>query len=33
MAGFGATHVGVLSDAKAIDALARALDESTAAKP
>jgi len=33
MAGFGATHVGVLSDAKAVEALARALDESTAARP
>jgi pimeloyl-ACP methyl ester carboxylesterase len=33
MSGFGATHVGILSDEKAIEALSRALDESTAEKP
>jgi hypothetical protein len=33
MAGFGAAHVGVLSDPNALDALSRALDESTAGKP
>jgi pimeloyl-ACP methyl ester carboxylesterase len=33
MAGFGSTHVGVLSDPKALEALSRALDESTAGKP
>jgi len=33
MAGFGATHLGVLSDPKALEALSRALEESTAAKP
>jgi pimeloyl-ACP methyl ester carboxylesterase len=33
MTGFGATHVGVLSDPKALAALVRALEESTAEKP
>ncbi|HEY1252558.1 MAG TPA: hypothetical protein VGH97_15365 [Thermoanaerobaculia bacterium] len=33
MAGFGATHVGVLSDPKALAALGRALEASTAEKP
>jgi pimeloyl-ACP methyl ester carboxylesterase len=33
MSGFGATHVGVLSDAKALEALTRALDDETSAKP
>jgi len=33
MSGFAATHVGILSDAKAIEALGRALDEETSAKP
>jgi hypothetical protein len=33
MAGFGASHVGILSDPRALGALVRALEESTAEKP
>jgi len=33
MAGFGASHVGILSDPKALAALVRALEASTAEKP
>ncbi len=33
MSGFGDTHVGILSDPKALEALARALDASTEGKP
>jgi len=33
MNGFGDTHVGILSDASALEALRRALDEETAGKP
>ena len=33
MSGFGATHVGILSDPKALETLARALDSATARKP
>ena len=33
MSGFANTHVGILSDPRAIEALAQALDEATAARP
>jgi hypothetical protein len=33
MAGFGASHVGILSDPSALAALVRALEASTAEKP
>ena len=33
MTGFAATHVGILSDPKALEALVQALDEATAGKP
>jgi pimeloyl-ACP methyl ester carboxylesterase len=33
MSGFGATHVGILSDPQAVAALTRALDDETAGKP
>jgi hypothetical protein len=33
MNGFGDSHVGILSDPKALETLSRALDEETAGKP
>src|SRR5207244_3090088 len=33
MGGFGNTHVGILSDPAALEALAKALDAATAGKP